>query len=393
MRIGADSGGTFTDVVGTDGRLVKLLSTTNDPGRAVRTGATELARGGIEVLAHGTTVATNALLERRIATVTLYTTDGFADVIEIGRQDRPSLYDPFVDRPVPLVDRDRRLEVRERLAADGSVLVPYVAGSAPDVPDGTDAIAICFLHSDLDPTHEATLAAELRARGLDVCASHEVSPEMREYERTVTTVVNAALRPVCRPYLAGLADTADQVVVMTSAGGLLDVERGAEFPAALLLSGPAAGARAAAEVTRACGRPDALSFDMGGTSTDVCLILGGAPAVTSEHPVAGYPVRLPSVDIHTIGAGGGSIARIDAGGALLVGPESAGADPGPACYGLGGDQPTVTDANLALGRIPADAAFGTGIARVLDVDAARAALARAELDPAGVIDVVNAGME
>jgi N-methylhydantoinase A/oxoprolinase/acetone carboxylase beta subunit len=216
---------------------------------------------------------------------------------------------------------------------------------------------------------------------------------MREYERAVTTVVNAALRPVCRPYLAGLADAADQVVVMTSAGGLLDVARAAELPAALLLSGPAAGARAAAEVARACGSPDALSFDMGGTSTDVCLILGGAPAVTAEQPVAGYPVRLPAVDIHTIGAGGGSIARIDAGGALLVGPESAGADPGPACYGLGGDRPTVTDANLALGRIPADSAFGTGSARVLDLDAARAAVGHAGVDAAGVIDVVNAGME
>jgi N-methylhydantoinase A/oxoprolinase/acetone carboxylase beta subunit len=177
---------------------------------------------------------------------------------------------------------------------------------------------------------------------------------------------------------------------------LLDVDRGAELPAALHLSGPAAGARAAAEVARACGFPDALSFDMGGTSTDVCLILDGAPAVTAEHPVAGHPVRMPAIDIHTIGAGGGSIARIDAGGALLVGPESAGADPGPACYGLGGDAPTVTDANLALGRIPADSSFGVGVdggARRLDVDAARAALAGAGVDPQGVIDVVDAGME
>jgi N-methylhydantoinase A/oxoprolinase/acetone carboxylase beta subunit len=396
VRIGADSGGTFTDVVAADGRIVKLLSTRADPGAAVRTGAAALTPDRVEVLAHGTTVATNALLERNVATVTLYTTAGFADVIEIARQDRPSLYDPFVDRPVPLVDRDHRLEVEERLIHDGSVLVPYAAGSAPPVPEGTDAIAICFLHSDLNPAHEQAVAAELRAGGHDVCASYEVSPEMREYERTSTTVVNAALGPVCRPYLAGLAGAADEVVVMTSAGGLLDVDRGAELPAALLLSGPAAGARAAADVARACGFPDALSFDMGGTSTDVCLILAGAPAVTAEHPVAGYPVRMPAIDIHTIGAGGGSIARIDTGGALIVGPESAGADPGPAAYGLDGGRPTVTDANLALGRIPADTTFGVGLddgARRLDVDAARTALAAAEVDPQGVIDVVNAGME
>lgn len=396
VRIGADSGGTFTDIVGADGRIRKLLSTPRDPGQAVRVGATALAPDGVEVLGHGTTVATNALLERRLATVALYTTAGFADVIEIGRQDRPRLYDPFADRPTPLVDRDHRLEVRERVAADGAVLGPYVAGSAPSVPEGTDAVAICLLHADLHPHHEMTLAAELRGLGLDVCASHEVSPEMREYERTVTTVVNAALRPVCRPYLEDLADVANQVVVMTSAGGLLDVERGAELPAALLLSGPAAGARAAAEVARACGYPDAISFDMGGTSTDVCLILDGAPAVSAQHQVAGFPVRLPSVDIHTIGAGGGSIARIDPGGALAVGPGSAGADPGPACYGLGGRAPTVTDANLVLGRIPEDSSFGAvegSSVRTLDVDAARHALARDGLDAAGVIAVVDAGME
>ncbi len=393
MRIGADSGGTFTDVVSTDGRIRKLLSTPQDPGRAVRAGAAEITPEAIEVLAHGTTVATNALLERRVATVTLYTTDGFADVIEIGRQDRPSLYDPFVDRPTPLVARDRRLEVRERLAADGTVLLPYEPGSAPVAPADTEAVAVCLLHADLDATHEAVLAGELRDRGYDVCASHEVSPEMREYERTVTTVVNAALRPVCRPYLAGLADAADQVVVMTSAGGLLDVDRAAELPAALLLSGPAAGARAAAEVATACGYPDAISFDMGGTSTDVCLILDGAPAVTAQHDVAGLPVRLPSVGIHTIGAGGGSIAHLDPGGALVVGPASAGADPGPACYGLGGDRPTVTDANLALGRIPSATRFGTGAGHRLDIDAAYAALAGSSADAEGVIAVVNAGME
>ena len=206
-----------------------------------------------------------------------------------------------------------------------------------------------------------------------------------------TTVLNAALRPVCRPYLAGLSDAADDVVVMTSGGGLVDLDTAGDLPAALLLSGPAAGVRAAAAVAAACGHADVLSFDMGGTSTDVCLITGGEPALAPQHQVGGRPVRLPSLDVHTIGAGGGSIAGLDDGGALVVGPASAGAVPGPAAYGRGGTRPTVTDANLAAGRIPADAPFGP--LGTLDLDAARAALDGAGLDPAGVIEVVNAEME
>lgn len=391
VRIGADSGGTFTDVVGTDGRVLKVPSTPADPGDAVRDGTAALAPDGPELLAHGTTVATNALLERRGARVALYCTAGFADVIEIARQDRPSLYDPWAQRPEPLVARADRLEVDERVAADGAVLVPMDIGALPPVPDGVEAVAVCLLHSDRHPGHEAAVAAALDAAGFDVSASHRVAPEFREYERTVTTVLNAYLRPICGSYLAGLDSAADDVVVMTSAGGSVDLATAAELPVLLLLSGPAGGARAAAAVASACGFPDALSFDMGGTSTDVCLILDGAPRAAPQQRVAGIPVRAPALDIHTIGAGGGSIARLDSGGALVVGPESAGARPGPACYGHGGTRPTVTDADLVAGRIPSDAAFGD--LGVLDIAAARAAIDAAGIDAEGVIAVVNAGME
>ncbi|MFN7148514.1 MAG: hydantoinase/oxoprolinase family protein [Microthrixaceae bacterium] len=391
MRVGADSGGTFTDVVGTDGRILKIPSTPADPGDAVRAGLEALAPGGASVLSHGTTVATNALLERRGASVALVTTEGLADVIEIARQSRPSLYDPWVDRPVPLVPRSQRIEVVERLDAHGAVITPLSAGAVGELPDGVDAVAVCLLHADLDPRHERQLAGELRARGIVVSASHEVAPEFREYERLVTTVVNASLQPVCGPYLQGLERVAEQVVVMSSAGGLVDVAVAAAVPAALLLSGPAAGVRAAASVAAACGYPDAISFDMGGTSTDVCLILDGEPAPAAMRAVDGLPIRLPSLDVHTIGAGGGSIARVDDGGALVVGPESAGAVPGPACYGRGGTQATVTDANLALGRIPVGATFpGLG---TLDRDASVAALRAAGVDAEGVISVVDAQME
>jgi len=391
VRIGADSGGTFTDVVGTDGRVLKVPSTPADPGDAVRDGTAALAPDGPELLAHGTTVATNALLERRGARVVLYCTAGFADVIEIARQDRPALYDPWAQRPEPLVARADRLEVDERVAADGAVLVPMDIGALPPVPDGVEAVAVCLLHSDRHPGHEAAVAAALSAAGCDVSASHRVAPEFREYERTVTTVLNAYLRPVCGSYLAGLDSAADDVVVMTSAGGSIDLATAAELPVLLLLSGPAGGVRAAAAVASACGFPDALSFDMGGTSTDVCLILDGAPRAAPQQRVAGLPVRAPALDIHTIGAGGGSIARLDSGGALVVGPESAGARPGPACYGHGGTRPTVTDADLVAGRIPSDAAFGD--LGVLDIAAARAAIDAAGIDAEGVIAVVNAGME
>jgi len=389
-RVASDTGGTFTDLVTDDGRITKVPSTRHDPGEAVRAGLTDLLGAAVPaVLAHGTTVATNALLERTGATVALLTTAGFADLIEIARQDRPSLYDQSVVRPEPLVPRALRLEVVERLDADGSELVPL--GEVPAVPEGVEAVAVCFLHSDLQPAHEMLAAIELESRGFDVSCSCDVSPEFREYERTVTTVVNAYLRPVCRSYLRGLHGAAESVLVMTSAGGLVPAAQAAERPAALLLSGPAGGVLAGAAAAVANGFGDAVTFDMGGTSTDVCLVLGGQPAPAAEREVGGLPVRLPSLDVHTIGAGGGSIARLDDGGALVVGPISAGAEPGPACYGRGGTRPTVTDADLVAGRIPATAAFpGLG---VLDRPAAEAALASAGVSAEGVIAVVDAAME
>jgi 5-oxoprolinase (ATP-hydrolysing) len=394
MRVGVDTGGTFTDVVADDGRIAKVPSTPHDPGEAVRTGAAAVspASGGRPaVLAHGTTVATNALLERKGARVALVTTAGFADVIEIARQDRPSLYDPWADRPEPLVRRELRLEVGGRLGPDGRDLEPLDVATIPAVPDGVDAVAVCLLHSDLDPAQERAVATELEIRGHDVSASVDVSPLFREYERTVTTVANAYLRPVCRSYLAGLADAADDVLVMTSAGGLVPVGRGAEVPVSLLLSGPAGGVLAAAAAADASGWPDAVTFDMGGTSTDVCLVQGGVPEPAGERTVGGFPIRQPSLDVHTIGAGGGSIARIDPGGALAVGPESAGAVPGPASYGLGGTRPTVTDANLVAGRLPAGAELpGIG---PLDRAAASAALDGAGVAADDVLTVVDAAME
>jgi N-methylhydantoinase A/oxoprolinase/acetone carboxylase beta subunit len=394
MRIGVDTGGTFTDVVADDGTIAKVPSTPTDPGLAVRTGTAAVLPSHAArpaSLAHGTTVATNALLERRGARVALVTNEGFADVIEIARQDRPSLYDPWADRPAPLVERPDRLEVPGRLGPDGTELVPIDLAALAPVPDGVEAVAVCLLHSDLDDRHERAVAAALIELGHDVTISADVSPEVREYERTVTTVANAYLRPGCRDYLARLHDVADEVLVMTSAGGLVPIAEGAEVPVSLLLSGPAGGVLAAAAASAAAGFPDAVTFDMGGTSTDVCLVLGGVPEPAGERQVAGLPIRRPSLDVHTIGAGGGSIASVDAGGALQVGPRSAGARPGPACYGHGGSDLTVTDADLVAGRLAADAVLpGIG---TLDRVAASDALERAGTTAEDVIAVVDAAME
>jgi N-methylhydantoinase A/oxoprolinase/acetone carboxylase beta subunit len=393
-----DTGGTFTDAVADDGTAAKVLSTPDDPAAGVRDAVASLVgRDTPSVLGHGTTVATNALLERSGATVALVTNRGFGDVIEIGRQDRPSLYDPFADRPSPLVERRLRFEIDGRLGPDGSELVPLGGrGNGPlpglmPLPGDVEAVAVCFLHSDLSARHEQRVAAWIREVGFDVTASHEVSPEFREYERTLTTVVNAYLRRTCRAYLSRLSALAGAVYVLTSAGGLVPVKEAAELPASLLLSGPAGGVLAAAAAAAANGFDDAITFDMGGTSTDVCLVRGAVPEAAPGRLVAGFPIRLPSLDVHTIGAGGGSIARIDPGGALAVGPRSAGAVPGPACYGRGGLDPTVTDADLVLGRIPANHPFpGLG---ALDVDAASSALARADVTADGIVAVVNAAME
>jgi N-methylhydantoinase A/oxoprolinase/acetone carboxylase beta subunit len=390
MPAGADTGGTFTDLVAADGRSVKVPTTPHDPAEAVQRGLALLGASPLDVLCHGTTVATNALLERRGAPVALVTNEGFEDLIEIARQVRPSLYDQWADRPPPLVPRELRVGVAGRLGPDGTELAPV---GEPHVPGDVAAVAVVLLHADVNPAHERAVADRLRTAGHDVVCSHEVSPEFREYERTVTTVVDAYLRPVCRSYLRRVAGLADEVLVMTSAGGLVPAAVAAERPAALVLSGPAGGVRAAAAAAAAAGFPDAVTFDMGGTSTDVCLAVGGVPEPAAERVVGGLAIRLPALDVHTIGAGGGSVAYLDAGGALRVGPRSAGAVPGPACYGRGGVEPTVTDADLLLGRIPAGAPLG-GIGP-LDVAAARRAVATLGpgVTPAGIVAVVDAAME
>ena len=319
------------------------------------------------------------------------TNRGFADEIEIARQARPSLYDAHVDRSAPLVDRELRVEVTGRLDAAGRELEPF-DGHVADIDAAVDAVAVCLLHADLDASHEDAVAAVLSARGLDVTLSSAVSPEFREYERMVTTVANAgAATGVPRVSPRPRTTSPTNALVMTSAGGLVPVGDAADLPVTLLLSGPAGGVRAAAEVATCVWVPHAVSFDMGGTSTDVCLVRGGVPEPSPSRVVAGYAIRMPALAVHTIGAGGGSVARIDAGGALVVGPESAGAVPGPACYGRGGTRPTVTDADLVLGRIGPDTAFA-GLDR-LDVDAARAALDAAGVSAAGVVAVVDAAME
>ena len=383
-RVGVDTGGTFTDAVDNDGSFLKVPTTPADPAAAV---AAALGIAPVDVLAHGTTVATNALVERRGARVALITNEGMADVIEIGRQDRPSLYDHFADRPTPLVDRADRLEIAGRLDAAGLEVHPL--GQPPSLPPGAQAIAICLLHSDLNAAHEQSLQ-QILVTELPVSLSSDVAPEFREFERTVTTVLNAYLRPPCEDYLNRLTALATTALVMISAGGLVPIEFSTERPATLLLSGPAGGVRAGAAAARASGFPDAVTFDMGGTSTDVCLVRGGQPAPAAQRSVAGFPVRLPSLDIHTIGAGGGSIAYLDAGGALHVGPRSAGAQPGPVSYRLGGTEPTVTDADLVAGRIPPAATFA-GL-ETLDLAAAHASLEKLGVTAQDVIDVVDAAM-
>jgi N-methylhydantoinase A/oxoprolinase/acetone carboxylase beta subunit len=382
-RAGVDTGGTFTDVVTSSGEVVKLPSDPARPARAVGDGVRRA--GGAAVVAHGTTVATNALLERAGGRVALLTTAGHRDTIEIARQARPSLYDQWADRPAPLVPRSLRFEVDGRLDAMGKEVAPL--GSIPTLPSDLDAVAVCLLHADLNPQQE--LAAAAAITGIPVVRSSHVSPEFREYERTVTTVVDAYLRRPCQAYLEDLAAVAPEVLVLTSAGGLIPCEEAADRPVSLLLSGPAGGVLAAAALASAAGFEDCLTLDMGGTSTDVCLIRGGRPEPAAERRVAGLPIRMPALDVHTIGAGGGSIARVDPGGALVVGPQSAGADPGPACYGKGGTFATVTDADLAAGRIPAEGFSGLGR---LDAREARRALDAAGVTAEGVVAVVDQAM-
>ena len=406
-RIGIDTGGTFTDfVLLTDDGLVthKLRTTTDDQSRAILAGIGELdGAGGAEVI-HGSTVATNAVLERKGARVALIATAGFEDVIRIGRQTRPELYNIFVPLPRPLVDPDLTVGIRERLDYTGAVLEAVEPGAIYTLSQvlrarGAEVIAVCLLHSYVNAAHERLVADRLRADGWTVCTSSEVLPEYREYERWSTTVVNAYVTPLIDRYLGRLEQGLGgrRLSIMQSNGGSISAGLARAQAVRTVLSGPAAGVVGARTVASAAGFPRIIAFDMGGTSTDVSLVDDAIPTST-ESKVGDFPVRLPVIDIHTVGAGGGSIAHIDTGGALRVGPQSAGASPGPVCYGAGNDL-TVTDANLLLGRL--DPAFFLGGRMALDrprTERAAAALARAlklsvpELAE-GIVRVANANME
>jgi N-methylhydantoinase A len=390
--LGIDVGGTFTDAVLVDD---DTLRTAKVPTRArqeesVLEAASAVGATGIERFTHGTTIATNALLERRGARTAFVATDGFEHLLHLRRQTRAHLYRPCAAHPPPLVPLEHCMGVAGRMGPDGE-LRPLDLSTLPEVD--AEAIAVCLLFSFRHPEHERAVVTELRRRYPDahVVASFEVAPEFREYERASTTVVDAYLGPLLSRYLSSLAGAcaAEQLpepLVMRSSGGLATLEEATAHAAYALLSGPAAGVVGAARIATLAGYENALAFDMGGTSTDVCAVVNGDARREHERMVGGLPVRLPTLAVHTVGAGGGSIVWLDAGGALHVGPESAGADPGPACYGRGGKRPTVTDANLLLGRLPP--ALPGGID--LDADAARRALG--SLDPTAVVEVVNAEM-
>jgi N-methylhydantoinase A len=407
--VAVDTGGTFTDFLMLDAsggiRTLKLPSTPGDPAEAVLAGIRTLVPPGADfLLLHGSTVATNALLERKGARVALVTNRGFEDVIEIGRQNRPQLYALVGHRLPPLVARADRLGIAGRLGPGGEEIEPLDASElealASRLP-AADSVAICLLHAYANPAHERSVAAALAPKvAARLSVSSELLPEYREYERTSTTVVNAYVAPVISRYLGrlGREAAARRVSIMGSGGGTLSVERAVRAPAHTVLSGPAGGVVGALAWARRSGHEKVISFDMGGTSTDVSLCPGRL-LHTREFEIAGQPVALPVIDIHTVGAGGGSLARVDPGGALRVGPESAGAEPGPICYGRGGEAVTVTDAHVWLGRLPADAFLGGE--RTLDRQGVQAPLLRlaqdlgASLEDAaeGVIDVVDSSME
>ena len=417
--LGVDVGGTFTDaVVVAGGRLhtAKAPTTPADQsegvmiavGRALA--AAGLHAGAVDEFAHGMTVATNALLEGTGARTALVATDGFTDVVELGRQARAELYRLCAARPAPLVPPERRFAAPERMGPE-DVLHPLTAEGAAAVAAAVggcepEAVAVCLLHAYRDPAHERALADALRDRlgeAVHVSLSHELVGTFREYERAATTEVDAALSPLLAAYLRRLRGRAGDAglpepAIMQSSGGLADAETAAAHAALTVLSGPAGGAAAAALLAERCGEPDLLCFDMGGTSCDVCVVEGGVVREAAGREVGGRPLALPMVDIYTVGAGGGSIAWRDAGGALRVGPQSAGAEPGPACYGRGGERPTVTDANLVLGHFDPTAPLAGDI--TLDADAARrvvGALAAGlglglEACARGIVRVANAEM-
>jgi N-methylhydantoinase A len=389
--LGIDVGGTFTDaVLLSDGRLTTAKVPTSRQAESVVAAARAVGAEDVERFTHGTTVATNALLERKGARTALVATDGFEHLLHLRRQTRPHLYRLCADHPEPLVPLERCHGVRERMGPDG-VIEGLDLDSLPDVD--AEAVAVCLLFSFRDSAHEQRVADELRRRlpGARIVASHEVSPEFREYERASTTAVDAYLGPLVGSYLGGLEDACasarlPEPLVMLSSGGVATIEEAAAHPVRALVSGPAAGTVGAAAIARRAGIGSAISFDMGGTSTDVGLVQDGLAARASERTVGGLPVRVPTVDLHTVGAGGGSYVWRDTGGAVRVGPESAGSDPGPACYGRGGARPTVTDANLLLGRLPEVLSGG------LELDRQAAEEAMEGFDPIEVVEAVNAEM-
>jgi N-methylhydantoinase A len=418
MLLGVDVGGTFTDAVLLDDGGVHTAKVPTTPGEesagvmsaieAVLEGA---GTGGetVELFAHGMTVGTNALLEERGARTALIATRGFADLLEIGRQDRPHLYRLCAPKPAPLIEPELRFEADERVGPEG-VVTPLAEGEPERLAEllrerGAESVAICLLFSYLDPTHERRVAERLRVSlpGVHVSASHEVLPRFREYERCSTTAIDAYLSPLLGRYLGRLEEATAAAglpapQVMQSSGGVAPAAEAARAGAWSVLSGPAGGAVGAGLLARVSGDGNALGFDMGGTSCDVCVIEGGEVRRTDSRRIGGRVIQLPMVDVHTVGAGGGSIGWRDSGGALRVGPRSAGAKPGPACYGHGGAEPTVTDANLLLGHLAADSRLAGDIE--LDAAAAEAAVAKLadslELEPletaAGIVRVANQEM-
>ena len=423
-RLGVDIGGTFTDIILIDENsgaihIDKVPTTPHDPSAGFLEGVRRVlqragaAPGGVRYVVHATTVATNAIIEGKVAQTAFVTTDGFRDMLEIARQTRPSLYDLRFEKPRPLVPRHHCYGVPERLDARGNVFTSLDEGAVRRIAEELraeklESVAVCFLHSYANPAHERRAGQILRDAAPDVALSlsAEVAPEFREYFRASTTVINAAVQPVVARYLQNIEDrlralgVSAELLVMQSNGGVFSFAAARRKPVFMVESGPAAGAIAAAHLGRSIGCQDAISFDMGGTTTKAALILGAAPRVTKDYEVgavaksgagggrgSGYPIRTPVIDLVEIGAGGGSMAWIDSGGGLRVGPASAGADPGPACYSRGGMEPTITDANVVLGRL--NPRYFLGGELELDAERARQAIKERCADRLG-LDVVSA---
>lgn len=422
LSIGVDAGGTFTDMFVRDTETGdsyshKLPSTPQNPADAIVDGIDHildrfgLDASSVELIAHGTTVGTNTLLQRNGARVALVTTKGFRDLLEIGRQTRPINYNMHVDFPAPVVPRDRRFELDERVDADGNVVIGITQEELDRVlsdvlAKSPEAIAVCFLFGYLNSVHEHKVKSRIQslAPNMFVSTSNEVQPEFREYERISTTAINAYLQPVMARYLDSLkyrleeVQTKARVAISRSNGGLMSLPLARQFPIRTALSGPAAGVIGAIDVLKSLSKPNAITFDMGGTSADVALVRNFNCDYRHRSDIGGFPIRMAMLDIHTVGAGGGSIAWFDRDDLLKVGPRSAGAHPGPACYSLGGEEPTVTDANLVLGRLPPDGLLGGSME--LHGDLARLAIEKISMPlglsvvegATGILDIVTANM-